>query len=59
MKEIKPSKAFFIKLGSRGCFESECIEHDQTIRLGFNETDRVLSVSLRSGRRDTQVPVKA
>ena len=41
MKEIKPSKAFFIKLGSGGRFESDCIEHDQTIRLGFNETDHV------------------
>lgn len=41
MKEIKPSTAFFIKLGSGGRFESECIERDQTIRLGFNETDHI------------------
>jgi hypothetical protein len=42
MREIKPSKAFFIKLGSGGCFEPGCIERDQTIRLGFNETDHTV-----------------
>jgi hypothetical protein len=39
MKDINPSKAFFIKLGSGGHWEADCLQRDQTIRLGFNETD--------------------
>jgi hypothetical protein len=39
MKEINPSKAFFIKLGSGGHWEADCLQRDQTMRLGFNETD--------------------
>lgn len=39
MKTIKPKSVYFIKLGSNGHWEQSCIEKDQTIRLGFNETD--------------------
>lgn len=39
MKEISPTAAFFIKLGSGGQWEEDCLLRDQTIRLGFDETD--------------------
>jgi hypothetical protein len=39
MKLIKPSKIYFIKLGSGGDWEKECIENQQTIRLGFGDAD--------------------
>jgi len=39
MKEINPSAAFFIKLGSGGHWEADCLQRDQTIRLGFSKTD--------------------
>jgi hypothetical protein len=45
MKAIKPKNAYFIKLGSGGHWEQSCIEKDQTIRLGFNETDHRVCLS--------------
>ena len=39
MKKIEPKSAYFIKLGRNGQWEQSCIEKDQTIRLGFKETD--------------------
>ena len=40
-----PSKAFFIKLGSRGKWEQSCIEQDKTLRLGFNEIPYELCIA--------------
>jgi len=37
MEKISPSMVLFIKLGSAGAWEEECIEKEQTIRIGFNE----------------------
>ena len=45
MKTIEPKGAYFIKLGSGGHWEQSCIENDQTIRLGFNETDHEACLS--------------
>ncbi|OGA47506.1 MAG: hypothetical protein A3F74_00015 [Betaproteobacteria bacterium RIFCSPLOWO2_12_FULL_62_58] len=39
MKEINPSAAFFVKLGSGGHWEADCLQKDHTLRLGFDETD--------------------
>ncbi len=36
MDEIKADSAYFIKLGRKGKWEEECILHDNTIKLGFN-----------------------
>ena len=38
-KEINPTTAFFIKLGRGGHWEEDCLQRDQTIHLGFDETD--------------------
>ena len=38
-ESLKPSKVLFIKLGRGGNWERECIEKDQTIRLGFREAN--------------------
>jgi hypothetical protein len=37
MKKINPRKALYIKLGREGSWERDCIEHDQTLRLGYRE----------------------
>ena len=37
MNEIAPKRALFIKLGTKGLWEKDCIELNQTLRLGFNE----------------------
>jgi hypothetical protein len=34
---IKPTKVLFIKLGSEGGWEEECIEKNQTLRIGFDK----------------------
>ena len=34
---IKAEKALYIKLGSNGLWERDCIERDQTLRLGYQE----------------------
>jgi hypothetical protein len=39
VKEIQPSKVQYIKLGSKGDWEDECIKTTQTIRIGFREVD--------------------
>lgn len=39
MKKIEANKVLFIKLGHGGEFEKECIENNQTLRLGYNEVD--------------------
>jgi len=36
---IKPSEIKYIKLGAGGCWEQECIEKTQTLRLGFDAQD--------------------
>ena len=36
MSEVRATKAYFIKLGKGGEWEEECILHDNTIKLGFN-----------------------
>ncbi len=36
-KFIRPSKGLYIKLGEGGCWESDCIERDQTLQLGYRE----------------------
>jgi len=41
MNEINPTATFFIKLGSGGHWEQDCLEVNQTIRLGFAETDHI------------------
>lgn len=45
MKKIKATKVLFIKLGQGGQFERECIEQNQTLRLGYREVDHKLCVS--------------
>jgi hypothetical protein len=60
MKEINPKAAFFIKLGSGGHWEQDCLQRTQTIRLGFDDTDhdacmcqdwdKIRSDLLRQGR---------
>ena len=37
MKPIKAGKTLYIKLGSNGLWERDCIERDQTLRLGYQE----------------------
>ncbi|MCK4815924.1 hypothetical protein KA005_09140 [bacterium] len=39
MEKITASKILFIKLGHSGEWERECIETENTLRLGFRETD--------------------
>lgn len=36
MKNIEAKNALFIKLGSKGSWEEDCIEKSNTIKLGFN-----------------------
>jgi hypothetical protein len=36
MNEITAKSAYFIKLGKKGGWEEQCILHDKTIQLGFN-----------------------
>lgn len=37
MNFIKPTKIYFIKLGTSGIWDNECLEKDQTIKVGFTE----------------------
>jgi hypothetical protein len=39
VKEISASEIYYIKLGAGGDWEQECIERDQTIRIGFREAN--------------------
>ena len=45
MKKIKTNKVLFIKLGQGGQFEKECIEENQTLRLGYIEVDHKLCIA--------------
>lgn len=49
MMKINPSKALYIKLGSSGQWEHECIHETQSLRLGYIEVDH--NICLR-GERD-------
>ena len=42
MAKIKATKVLFIKLGEGGKYETDCIENDQTLRLGYREVDHKL-----------------
>lgn len=44
MTKNKANKVLFIKLGQGGQFEKECIEQNQTLRLGYREVDHKLCV---------------
>jgi len=37
IQPIQPNQALYIKLGRNGCWERECIEEKQTLRIGFDE----------------------
>jgi hypothetical protein len=39
MKKISPSEALYIKLGSSGEWEHQCVRETQTLRLGYSEVD--------------------
>ena len=45
MEKIKAKKVLFIKLGRGGKFEKDCIEKEQTLRLGYNEIDHELCIN--------------
>jgi len=45
MTKIKANKVLFIKLGQGGEFEKECIEKNQTLRLGYREVDHNLCLA--------------
>ena len=42
MKEIKHSKVLCIKLGRKGRWAEECIEKDQSLKLGYSAEDHLL-----------------
>lgn len=44
MTKIRPNKVLFIKLGEGGRFEKECIEENQTLKLGYKAVDHQLCV---------------
>lgn len=44
MTPIKATKVLFIKLGSGGQFEKECIEETQTIRLDYSSVDHNICI---------------
>ncbi len=45
MTKISANKVLFIKLGQGGEYERDCIEKDQTLRLGYNEIDHELCIN--------------
>ncbi len=45
MTKIKANKVRFIKLGHSGSFETECIEQNQTLRLGYREVDHSFCIN--------------
>jgi hypothetical protein len=45
MTEIKPKKILFIKLGEGGKYEQDCIEKNQTLKLGYKEIDHQLCLN--------------
>jgi hypothetical protein len=44
MAKIKANRVLFIKLGSIGRFEKECIEQSHTLRLDYREVDHKLCI---------------
>jgi hypothetical protein len=44
MKKLKPIKVLFIKLGEGGKYEQDCIEKDQTLRLGYKAVNHKLCI---------------
>jgi len=42
MNKISAEKVLYIKLGRGGMFETDCIEHKSTIKLGYNECNHDL-----------------
>ena len=45
MINIKPAKILFIKLGEGGRYEMDCIEKDQTLRIGYRAVDHQLCIN--------------
>lgn len=45
VKKIEANRVLFIKLGQGGKFERECIESNQTLRLGYREVDHKLCIT--------------
>jgi hypothetical protein len=45
MNKIKTTRVLFIKLGGAGKYEKDCIEKDQTLRLGYGEVDHQLCIN--------------
>lgn len=45
MPKIKATKVLFIKLGSGGKFEKDCIDNDNTLRLSYREVDHQLCIN--------------
>lgn len=54
MQEIKPNRACYIKLGSEGGWEKECLEN-QTIRFGYNEISHEDCVARRWNHVEKQL----
>jgi hypothetical protein len=44
MTKIKADRVLFIKLGQGGKYETDCIEKDNTLRLGYREVDHQLCI---------------
>jgi hypothetical protein len=44
MAKIKANKVLFIKLGEGGKYETDCIEKDNTLRLGYRDVDHKLCI---------------
>ncbi len=45
ISKVQADHIYFIKLGHGGTWEKDCLEKDQTLRLGYNETDHDLCLS--------------
>lgn len=50
MTKIKATKVLFIKLGEGGKYETDCIEKDNTLRLGYREVDHKLCDNQKWGK---------
>jgi hypothetical protein len=44
MQTINPKEVLYIKLGKEGMWERECIEKENTLKLGYNEVPHDLCV---------------
>jgi len=40
--KLRPKKVLFIKLGQGGMYEQECIERDQTLKIGYRAVNQEL-----------------